>query len=760
MSTGPTTGERVRFRRIEELLDELFELEGDARAARITAIGAEDAALARELADLLAADARAGDEFLARPVEAAVTTWIEAGADSATHAGSELAGRTIGAWRLSAPLGRGGMGVVWEVERADGAYHQRAALKLLKRGLDSDAILARFRAERQILARLEHPAIARLLDGGVTPEGRPFYVMELVRGRPITEAADALGLDLRARLEKMVVACEAVEIAHRALVVHRDLKPANLLLTDAGEPKLLDFGIAKLLADDGAQATLTRLDERILTPAYAAPEQIVGGAITTATDVYALGVVLYELLTGELPHARSTGSAAALAAEVERETIERPSALLARREDSASRQRGLRLKGDLDAVVLRALAREPERRYPSASALAEDLRRHLDGRPVAARPDSVGYVAGRFVRRNRIAVAAAALVLVSLVGGLSAALLSAERARREAERANAETARAEAESKRARSEGERATRMKDFLISVFQEASPMQRARGTPLSIEELLDAAEKRIDAELADEPLLQADLWDDLAETRASAGDYLAASALIDKALAAKRAHLPVNDLSLVESLTNRGAIWNLLANDSARGIDRSVEKPGDAKRVELEERTARAVAALDEALAILEALGEAESRWAINVSVNRVHALLAVDRNEEAAEESARVGALFEKWSPGSPDAAMQHHNSALIALRLGRHEESKRHFLTAIEKLEAVVGPDHALVAYPVLGLADLLENRMNDVAGAIPYYERAVAIAAHNYPPGNPERVEKERDLAEAKAKLAARSGVG
>jgi tetratricopeptide (TPR) repeat protein/tRNA A-37 threonylcarbamoyl transferase component Bud32 len=691
------------------------------------------------------------------PPEAAATTRFDADTEAAPVA-PDSNGTTIGPWRLLAPLGRGGMGEVWEVERADGVYQQRAALKLLKRGLDSDAILARFRAERQILARLDHPSIARLIDGGVAPDGRPFYVMELVRGEPITEAADAAGLSLRARIELLAVACEAVEAAHRALVVHRDIKPANLLLTGTGEPKLLDFGIAKLLAADES-AVRTRFDERILTPAYAAPEQIVGGAITTATDVYALGVVLYELLTGELPHDRAVGSSVELAVAVERETTERPSARVARAErGSAARPRPEELKGDLDAIVLRALAREPARRYATAAALGDDLRRYLDGRPVAARPDSFGYVAGRFVRRHRWGVAAAALVALSLVGGLSAALVSAGRAREAAALATAEAHRAEQQTTRARAEGERATRMKDFLISVFQEASPIQRARGAPLSIEELLDAAERRIDDELADEPLLQADLWDDLAETRASSGDYAAGSKLIDKALAAKRAHLAPDDLSLVESLVNRGAIWNLLATEASRDLE------GEGRRVEgtareslsreLVRRAEAGLAALGEARAILERRGEPDSQPAVNIAVNTVHALLALDRNDEAAVASARATELVERHLPGSPDAAMQHHNSALIALRRGRHEEAKREFEIAIARLETILGPDHALVGLPLLGLADLLENRMDDVAGSIPHYERAVAIARAQYPEGNPERVEKERDLAEARAKLA------
>ncbi|HLF56111.1 MAG TPA: serine/threonine-protein kinase, partial [Thermoanaerobaculia bacterium] len=536
--------------------------------------------------------------------------------------------------------------------------------------------------------------------------------------------------------------CLAVAHAHRQHVVHRDLKPANILVGKDGVPKLLDFGIAKLLdpATDPQPGPPTRAEARRLTPEYASPEQLSGTAIGYASDIYALGVVLYELLTGELPHQRAVTSAA----------VARRAAGSGRRGERASAQpRAEQLRGDLDAVVLRALAREPARRYPSAAALGDDLRRHLEGRPVAARPDSFGYVASRFVRRHRLAVGATALVALSLVGGFGAALVSAERARREA-------ARAEAESARARAEGERAKRMKDFLISVFQEASPMQRARGTPLSIEELLDAAEGRIDAELAAEPLLQADLWDDLAETRASGGNLEAASQLIDKALAAKRAHLAPDDLSLVESLVNRGAIWNLLSTAVRRSLAAGrvgSEDERAALEAELERRAELGLAALDEAQAILERRGEGDSEPAVNVAVNRVHALLVLDRDEEGAAASERAAELTDRWRSGSPDAAMQHHNSGLVAVRQGRNEDAKRHFLAAIERLEKLLGPDHALVSLPVLGLADLYENRLGDVAGAIPYYERALAIVERHYPEGNPERVERETDLHEARAKL-------
>ena len=716
--------------RAADLFGELCELAQPARAARLRELEREAPGLAREVARLLELDAAADG-----PLE-------RARGEVAAAAGRQLLGEVapapperLGPWRLGARLGTGGMGEVYRGERSEGGFTQQAAVKIVRAGMASEGIVARFLVERQVLARLEHPAIARLLDGGVAPDGRPWFAMELVEGAPITAFAHERSLGIAERLRLMIEVAQVVDFAHRSLVVHRDLKPSNILITPEGGPKLLDFGLAKLLEAD-LDPGLTRTELRALTPAYAAPEQVLGGLVTTATDVYALGVLLYELLTGELPHARAATSTGRLAEEVARETIERPSARLRRAsapaDDAARRAR--QLEGDLDTIVLRALAREPERRYGSAAALAEDLRRHLDGRPVRARPDTRRYRLGKFLGRHSLAVAAALAVALALVAGLGVALVQAERARVAATRAEAEAKRAEAEAGRARREGERATRMKDFLLSIFREASPQQRARGEPLSIEELLAAAEARIDAELAADPLLQADLWDDLGETRASAGELERASALIEKAIAAKRAHLPPDDLSLVESLVNRGAIANLA---------------GQAEP---------ALAALDEAQRILAARGEADSEPATSLAINRVHALLLLGRNEEAAAAVERAHALAQRWQPGTPDAAMQRVNAGIVAQRRGLYPEARDHFEQAVVELEAVVGPDHALMRVPLGWLGLLYEEHLGDLARAVSYFERCVAIARLRYPKGAATIAKFEADLARAQAKLAAQAG--
>ena len=325
----------------------------------------------------------------------------------------------MGPYELLAEIGRGGMGTVHLARRADDEFEQRVAIKLMRPGFASDLDLKRFKGERQIAAVLDHPNIARLLDGGATPEGAPYFVMEHVEGGPLLEYCHERGLSVRERLVLFRQICAAVQYAHQHLVVHRDLKPGNILVTADGEPKLLDFGIAKLLSGGGgtAFAEPTATLDRLLTPEYASPEQVRGRPVTTASDIYSLGVILYELLSGEKPYRIDTNDPAELVRLVCERDPERPS----------TRTAGL--SRDLDAIVLKAMRKEPERRYPSAAALSEDIGRFLDGRPVEARRPSAAYRARKFVRRHRIGAAATVLVLAAAAAGVWATLREARRAR-------------------------------------------------------------------------------------------------------------------------------------------------------------------------------------------------------------------------------------------------------------------------------------------------------------------------------------------
>jgi eukaryotic-like serine/threonine-protein kinase len=366
----------------------------------------------------------------------------------------------VGAYRLVREIGRGGMGTVYLAVRDDDAFRKRVALKILKRGMDTDAVVRRFRTERQILAGLDHSNIGRLLDGGTTDDGLPYLVMEYVEGVPLAEYADTRQLDPTARLELFLQLCAAVQYAHQNLVIHRDIKPANVLVGADGVPKLLDFGIAKLLNADLTGQTLalpTAPGLQLMTPEYASPEQVRGDAVTTATDIYSLGVLLYELLSGRRPYRITTRTVSEIVRIVCDSEPLRPSVAVTRPDDNDapttaasvtaqtratrttradSHRLRRRLEGDLDNIVMKAMAKDPGRRYATVDQLAEDVRRHLAGLPVMARHDTLGYRASKFVRRHRGAVAAAAAVVVALVAGLvgiawQARVAQAERARAE-----------------------------------------------------------------------------------------------------------------------------------------------------------------------------------------------------------------------------------------------------------------------------------------------------------------------------------------
>ena len=419
-----------RWDRVRALFDEALDQDPEARVAFIAAGSAGDEALEREVLDLLAAH-ETTDTLLDVPALQALAEVPGEGPERS------MAGRRIGPYVLEEEIGRGGMGTVYRASRVEGEFEQTVAVKILPLGYGRTTILKRFRAERQILARLDHPNIARLLDGGTTPEGLPYFVMEFVEGRRIDHYADEERLSVERRLELFLTVCSAVQAAHQSLVVHRDLKPSNILVTADGLPKLLDFGIAKVLdplSADDAELTMTAL--RPMTPDYASPEHIRGDPVTTASDVYSLGVILYHLLTGRRPYTLTGQSASQVEQTVGRRLPARPSLVVSapsRDHDSPSPvelafRRGTtpdrlrrRLSGDLDNIVLMALRKEPERRYGSAERFADDIQLHLDGRPVGARSPTVAYRFGKFARRHWPTVLSGILMLLSMAAGFGAA---------------------------------------------------------------------------------------------------------------------------------------------------------------------------------------------------------------------------------------------------------------------------------------------------------------------------------------------------
>ncbi len=453
MTTPPPDPAKARLLLVEEIFFKASAEPSERREQVLAALCIGDDALAREVRELLQ-HAQGIGAFLEAP--ALGKPWSELSpTPDADHTGDDFVGITLGNFRIERRLASGGMGSVYLASRSDGSFDQKVAVKVVRRGMDSEEILARFRAERQTLAALDHPNIARLIDGGITPDGRPYLAMEYVDGKPIDEYCDAKRLRIPERLRLFRDVCDAVHHAHQNLVIHRDIKPSNILVTDAGVPKLLDFGIAKLLAPDSGQTPATLDTDRRLTPEYASPEQVEGRNVTTATDVYSLGVVLYELLVGARPYAFHTRTHEELRRVVLEVVPPAPSVaatlkvtrfrtgsggpapasdnpLTVKPADSAQTRRmtstRLRstLRGDLDNIALMALRKEPERRYASAEQLASDISRYLDGLPVRARRDTLAYRASKFLRRHAIGAALSLFAVLAL--GISAVSLYEQRA--------------------------------------------------------------------------------------------------------------------------------------------------------------------------------------------------------------------------------------------------------------------------------------------------------------------------------------------
>jgi serine/threonine protein kinase/Tfp pilus assembly protein PilF len=465
-----------RWREVSPHLDEALDLEDAERAAWLARLRLRDPTLADDVQALLEERGMASREsFLARP-------------PGLPRSGPFLAGQTFGAYTLESLIGQGGMGNVWLARRSDGRFEGKAAVKLLNASLIGRAGEERFRREGNFLARLADPHIARLLDAGVSRSGQPYLVLECVEGDPIDRFCDDHRLNVDERLRLFLDVLEAVAHAHANLLVHRDIKPSNVLVDQSGQVKLVDFGIAKLLegeGEEGAETALTREGGRALTPEFAAPEQLTGGAVTTATDVFALGTLLYLLLTGRHPAGEDRQSTAELVraiVEIEPDRIS----------EAAPENLRRALKGDLDTIVAKALKKSPEERYASVSALADDLRRYLAHEPIQARPDTLRYRAAKFVRRRAWSVAAAgtvALLLAGLVGFY--------------------TLRLTAERDRARLEAQKATKISDLLEDLLSGADPYPsevRTEGKEPTVRDVLDAGAERVEKHFSGEPEVQA--------------------------------------------------------------------------------------------------------------------------------------------------------------------------------------------------------------------------------------------------------------
>ncbi len=526
-----------RWEKIKEIF---YAAQGrEDKAAYLLDVCGDDENLREEVESLLASSEKS-DEFIETPAFETESFSLE-----------NLTGEKIGNYQILREIGRGGMGAVYLVERADGEFIQKAALKLVKRGFESETMRHRFQNERQILAELNHTNIAKLLDGGTTADGLSYFVMEYVEGLPLGDFCEQTDANLTERLRIFREICSAVSYAHTHLVIHRDLKPSNILVTNDGTPKLLDFGIAKLL-DTETDAEQTATQMRVLTPEYASPEQIRGERISTASDVYSLGVILYELLTGVRPFQtkdKSYGEIVEIVSEIE---PVRPSSVASSPLADSEKQRTTNygqltrsLKGDLDNIILKSLRKEPARRYNSVAEFSEDIRRYLAGLPVIAQTDSVRYHASKFVKRNKISVIAAVLIFLSIVGGLIATLWQNRIAKTERDRAQLAQKKAE--------------RINIFLQDALGAPNPLKE--GREIKVIEVLEKAAARAEAELSDQPEVLAEVRQTIGVTYFNLELYEQAEPLLRAALETFREVLGEDHPKTAKCFTDFGDLLNYL-------------------------------------------------------------------------------------------------------------------------------------------------------------------------------------------------------
>ncbi len=728
----------------------------------------------------------------------------------------------IGPYRILRTLGEGGMGTVYLAEQTE-PIRRRVALKVIRPGAMRGEAVRRFEAERQALARMNHPHIAQAYEAGTTEDGQPYFVMEYVAGLAITRYCDDHRLSVGQRLQLFLAVCDGVHHLHQKGIIHRDVKPSNVLVTenrvtedrDQPVPKLIDFGIAKALDQPLTDGTVFTGERLIGTPSYLSPEAIRasdGGLdVDTRSDVYALGVLLYELLTGELPFVTGEGGFLDVVRRITEEEPPLASTRLAAldvetRVERASARRiepqalGRRLRGDLDWILRKAMAKERSRRYGSAAELAEDVRRHLRHDPVVARAPSAGYRLRKFVRRHRSGVVSAALIALALVGGITARTFEAARANREAARASEEAA-------RANQEAEAAQQVSDFLVGLFEISDPDQAAAGT-MTAREILDrGAQQLMSRELEDQPLVQARLMDTIGSVFGKLGLYEQAVELLNRALEIRRGHLGDEHLEIATSLNHLGNVrWDQgdygqaeSLFQSALEIRRRVLGPDHLEvaktlnnlgAVHLEEGDfAEAEYLLRQALEIKElSLGsdhpdiakslnnlanvykfqgksdQAESLMRRSSAIfekafGPVHLMVALTHNNLAAilydqgrfaeSEAANrraLGVLEEILGPDHPEVARSLSNLAEVLWELERYSESEKLFQRARRVWEKAGGPEHPNLAHALLGLANLYRDQGRFADGEA-LYQRAVAIREQALAPNHPDLLRALEDYA-------------
>ncbi len=729
-----------RWKQVKHVLDGSLDKDSEELAAWLDETCAGDSELRGLVADLLSYDDRLDTFSAAAPLG----RWL-AEEESAV-------GRRIGPYRLSELLGRGGMGAVYRAERIEG-FHQTVALKVMRTGIESPQALERFHREREILARLEHPHIARLLDGGTSGEGRPYFAMELVEGVPIDRYCDDQRLTTRQRLELLLTVCGALQFAHRNLVIHRDLKPGNILVNHDGAPKLLDFGIAKLMSPEvGA----TEISGQAMTPRYASPEQLLEEPISTASDVYSLGVVLYRLLTGRLPCGLDTCSRGRVVYAVCEEEPRPPSEAVQKdartrhgddekslTPQSVAADRGTipralqrRLRGDLDAIVLKALRKEPEHRYASMDQLASDLRRHLGRLPVRARRGTLAYRTGKYVRRHRWGLTTVAAVLALTLGFTAVLVRQLEHTEKQRDRA---------------------ARVSSFLVDLFRAAEP-DRTSAEP-SVRSLVDTGRQRLDHDLADVPDVRADLLNTLGQVYERLGHYDSAVETLETSLRALR-QLHARDHADVARALNDLSVLAYRHGDYPRAEIFSRECIAMRERLGLEEDLIKPRNNLAAILRLRGRLDEAEdlyrqgleqrrARWGdrhpnVAVSLSSLAITLYLAGDLDGAEPLLReaLEIRLEAYEPGSAKVAEVLGHLARLHHARGELDDADRLYSQALRIRRQRLGHDHPRVGTLEKDFAALLLER-GEVDTADVVLSHALGVLYAHKPQGDPILAEAE-----------------
>ena len=739
------------WQKFKEIFQDALDLPIEARLDFVRSKTAGDEELFDKVKNLLASYDEA-DDFIENPTHS-VSHFINDAPKTS------IIGQNLGAYKIESEIGRGGMGAVYLASRADKEFEKKVAVKLIKRGLDTDEIIKRFRNERQILAGLDHPNIARLVDGGATIDGLPFLVMDYVEGEPLTNYCERNDLSIDDCLKLFLKICSAVRYAHQNLIIHRDLKPSNVLVTTDGTPKLLDFGIAKLVAAEAGDETSPNTMTRVMTPEYASPEQIQGRPITTSTDVYSLGVMLYELLTGERPYRLKNKNADEISKLITDSEPLKPSSVLSGKwkvesgkSDSVNPKSKIQnpksLKGDLDNIVLMAMRKEPERRYVSVEQFAGDIQRYLDGLPVLAQENTFSYRATKFIGRNKGSVAAGIGVAASLIAGIISTSRQSRIAKRERDFAAEQSRIAEKERDTARREARKAEKINRFLQKML--ASPDPRVVGKDVKVLEVLEITAGQIETDFANQPEIAADLHTTIGLTYLSLGIFEKSEPHLETALNLRRKifgrdhHDTAMSLNYFgEFLQGKGDLTDaepfyrqaleILENSAEKNeLDIAAVLGNFAYLLALTGENERSAEMFRREIEIRRRLS-GENHPDLARTMSKFGVVLKILDDNETAEKMLRQSLTIFRREYGDehPDSvlAMSH---LVSALHLRKPSEAKEIGLRALKIMLKLYGENHPEVAWMYYALS-YIAFRRDDFAEAIDWANKVLEMREKGFP---------------------------